>query len=40
MDYTPVLVIVVVLAIFAALAQAFGVDSRGWNTEDEHRPWL
>jgi hypothetical protein len=37
---TAILVIVGLLAIFAALAQAFGVDSRDWNTDTDSRPWI
>jgi len=40
MDLIPLLAIVFGLAVFGALAQAFGADSRGWTTEGEHRPWL
>lgn len=34
------LIVVLVVAMFGALAQAFGANSRGWTTEGEHRPWL
>jgi hypothetical protein len=34
------LVIVLILAILAALAQALGADSRGWGTDEDTRPWI
>ncbi len=40
MDLTPILIVVLLLAVFGALAQAFGADSRGWNTDKDNRPWL
>ena len=40
MDLVPLLTVVLAFGVLAALAQAFGADSRGWTTEGEHRPWL
>ena len=40
MDLTPILIVVLLLAVFGALAQAFGADSRVWNTDRDNRPWL
>ena len=40
METIVLLVIILGFAMFAALAQVFGVDSRPWNTEEENRPWL
>jgi len=40
MDLVVFLSIILGFAALAALAQAFGADSRSWTTEGEHRPWL
>jgi hypothetical protein len=40
MDLLPILIVVLLLAVFGALAQAFGTDSRVWNTDEDNRPWL
>ena len=40
MDLVPILIVVLGLAVFGALAQVFGVDSRPWNTDHDQRPWL
>ncbi len=40
METVVLLAIILGFAAFAALAQAFGADSRPWSTEEENRPWL
>jgi len=40
MDLMPLVIVVLVFALFGALAQAFGADSRPWDTRDNQRPWL
>ena len=40
METIVLLGLVLAFAVLAALSQAVGVDSRGWTTEGEHRPWL
>ena len=40
MDAIVLLGLIFDLAALGALAQAFGVDSRPWSTQEENRPWL
>jgi len=40
MDLMTFLIVVLVFALFGALAQAWGADSRPWDTRDDQRPWI